>query len=280
MNTLNIAVIGYGFVGKAVTYGFTTTTTKITIIDPKLNNKTVKDINPIDYDVIFICVPTPMKDNGEIDASILLDTLTYLDNKIKYSLSSTLVVIKSTVTPDIADLYFNNAYTVYNPEFLREKTALEDFVNPDFHIFGGSSLTCNMLASIYNSHSNCSTCPVLTCTPAEASFIKYTINSFLALKVTFFNQLYDAINSSNVEANFTNVIKGVDLDKRIGSSHTKVPGFDSKRGFGGSCFPKDTKAFLSYTDTLSVLQEAVSVNNKYRQNYTLDDREIAQNIKF
>jgi UDP-glucose 6-dehydrogenase len=70
------------------------------------------------------------------------------------------------------------------------------------------------------------------------------------------------------------------MDSRIGPSHTKVPGFDGKLGFGGACFPKDTAAFINYNNCLTLLQEAVTINNKYRAQYELDDREKEQNITY
>ena len=115
-------------------------------------------------------------------------------------------------------------------------------------------------------------------TVEEASFVKYAINTFLATKVTFFNQLYDAV--SQTSANFNKIISVVGADPRIGHSHAKVPGFDGKRGFGGACFPKDTAALLNYTDKMSLLEKVIEINNSYRSSYNKDDRELAQNISY
>ena len=112
----------------------------------------------------------------------------------------------------------------------------------------------------------------------EASFVKYAINSFLAMKVLFFNQLYDAIGETN--ANFATIIKAVGMDDRIGSSHTKVPGFDGKQGYGGACFPKDTSAFTKFSDQFTLLAKCVNINNEYRQQYELDNREIEQHVDY
>lgn len=275
---MKICIVGHGFVGKAVEYGFTNREVDITIVDPKYNTS-IKDYNVNSFDVIFVCVPTPMGADGSIDSKILINVLTHINSNI--SLVSPLIVVKSTVTPDIADKYLSHhPDLVYNPEFLREKTAIEDFVNPKFHIFGGMQTACEDLSSIYKKYSLCSPCPELITSAAEASYIKYTINSFLALKVAFFNQLYDSVSSSNLNANFSTIIKGIELDHRVGSSHTKVPGFDFKKGFGGSCFPKDTSAFINYDNSMSILKEAIRVNNNYRKQYSLDQRESEQNVKF
>ena len=114
-------------------------------------------------------------------------------------------------------------------------------------------------------------------TAVEASYVKYTINAFLATKVTFFNQLYDAVGD---EGNFNKIIRAVGADPRIVTGHTKVPGFDHKRGFGGACFPKDTKAFTEFSDKLSLLERVIEINNEYRSQYEKDEREQAQNIKY
>ena len=134
------------------------------------------------------------------------------------------------------------------------------------------------VASLYDEYSLCDPCPALHMTHEEASFVKYTINSFLAMKVLFFNQLYDAIGETN--ANFATIIKAVGMDDRIGSSHTKVPGFDGKQGYGGACFPKDTSAFTKFSDQLTLLAKCVNINNDYRLQYDLDEREIEQNVKY
>ena len=115
-------------------------------------------------------------------------------------------------------------------------------------------------------------------TVEEASFVKYTINSFLALKVTFFNQLYDAVGET--DANFARIIQAVGSDPRIGHSHTKVPGFDGKQGFGGACFPKDVSALINTTKVFTILEECVTINNQYRNKYEKDDREVLQNINY
>jgi UDPglucose 6-dehydrogenase len=271
---MKLLIIGHGFVGKAVDYGFTNPKIEKTIVDPKYGNS-IKDINITEYALTFICVPTPMSDNGEIDTSILEEVLYHFSSS--YRLNHQLLVIKSTVTPDIIAKFITSG-VVYNPEFLREKTANEDFISPDFHIFGGNNFDTRRLESFYNDFSLCKICPVYHVNAQEASFIKYGINSFLATKVTFFNQLYDAMKDT--DADFNIVTKVMEADPRLGTSHNRVPGFDGKRGFGGACFPKDTSAFIHYTNKMTLLQKVIEVNNEYRKNYNRDSRETEQNIKF
>ena len=124
----------------------------------------------------------------------------------------------------------------------------------------------------------CKRVPAYYMTSKEASFVKYGINSFLAMKVAFFNQLYDAVQDS--DANFNIITKAMECDPRLGTSHNRVPGFDGKRGFGGACFPKDTAAFTHFTNKMTLLEKVIEVNNEYRKDYTRDSRETEQNIKF
>ena len=268
---LRLAIIGHGFAGKAVDYGFTHNKVEKVIIDPKYGT-TAKDL-PDDIDIAFVCVPTPMADDGRIDASILnsvMRELHLLDN-LK------LIIIKSTVTPDIIDKYAYEGI-VYNPEFLTERSAKEDFVNPQFHIFGGFPQGTKLAQDLYSTFILCNPCQSYFMTHKESSFVKYAINSFLALKVTFFNQLYDAVNDT--DANFAPIMKVVGLDSRVGHSHTRAPGPDGKQGFGGSCFPKDVSAFSKFSNRLTLLEECIKINNTYRSKYELDEREKEQNVHY
>lgn len=270
---MNILIIGHGFVGKAVDYGFSHPDVNKVIVDPKYGNS-IDDIPDYTYSCCFVCVPTPMGDDGTVNSDIITDVVrSCVGKKIE------MIVVKSTITPDIiVELKKIFKHIVYNPEFLTEKSANEQFVEPQFHIFGGDKEDCQTLEDYYNDYSLCNDCPIFTMSLEEASFVKYTINSFLAMKVTFFNQLYDAIGDT--DANFARVIKAVGADSRIGSSHTKVPGFDGKQGYGGACFPKDTSAFTKFSNKLTLLEECIRINNNYRLQHELDDREIEQNVNY
>lgn len=260
----NILIIGHGFVGQAVDYAFSNIPRYI--VDPKYDTEIPND-TLLQYDIVFVCVPTPMGSDGGIDTSIL-------DSVLQRVKDHPLVVVKSTVTPDIIEQY----NVVYNPEFLTEKAANEQFVSAKFHILGGYPLDTIAVEQFYRHNSLCDEAEFYHMTAAEASYVKYTINSFLALKVTFFNQLYDTISAT--DSNFMTVIKAVAADSRIGSSHTKVPGFDGKQGFGGACFPKDLSAFTKHSDKLTLLEKCIMINNDYRSQYELDNREIEQNVDY
>ncbi len=147
---MKIGIVGYGFVGKAVDYGFKRNIEKI-IIDPKLDTSisNLKSHNP---EFIFICVPTPMNLDGDQDSSIIEKVLA----EINKDYSESVVIVKSTVLPSIIEkLSKSHKHFVYNPEFLREKTANEDFVNASSLILGGESDDLKRVAELYNNHSDC-----------------------------------------------------------------------------------------------------------------------------
>jgi UDPglucose 6-dehydrogenase len=269
---VKILIVGHGFVGKAVDYGFAAV--EKYIVDP-IYGTSLEGLNLSDYICIFVCVPTPMSYTGAVDYSILDSVMNQLNDV--YRPRHIPIIIKSTVTPDILAKYEGSG-VVYNPEFLREKTAFEDFVNPDFHVFGGARYDTTLVENIYDQHSSCKKCPTFHVGYKEASLIKYAMNSFLATKVTFFNQLYDVAKDSG--ADYNAIIKVLEQEPRLGKSHLRVPGFDNKRGFGGACFPKDTNAFVKYTNRMTLLETAIDINNMYRNNYELDSREIEQHISF
>lgn len=275
---LNLAIVGHGFVGSAVDYGFPEINCNKIIIDPRYETS-VSDLSGKDIDVSFICVPTPMGSDASIDASILInvvhDLLQHTDG---------LIVIKSTVIPSIvSELAELSTRVIYNPEFLTEKTANEDFVNPIMHVFGGNHTETEELEQLYARFSACKPCPVYHMTPKEASFVKYGMNSFLSAKVLFFNQLHDLIAAEGV--NYNVIRNAIGTDPRIGHSHTMVPGHDGRKGYGSACFSKDVPALIMYARdmgvSLSVLEEVTRRNQDYRNAYGEPlPREKEQHVRF
>jgi len=273
MNMKNIVIVGHGYVGKAVEYGFNIKLkNKIQLIDPLYNNS-IDDITGCD--VSFVCVPTPFGEDGKIDSSIVEDVTEQLLEQTRGW-----VVIKSTVIPSVVAKLSENQRVIYNPEFLTEKNALDDFVNPPMHIFGGSSSATNMLEELYKNNSRCKPCPVFKMSAQDASFVKYGINSFLATKVMWFNQYKELIDQHG--SDYDTIINAIGTDSRIGHSHVQVPGPDGRRGYGGACFPKDTSALsnFDYDRHLTILRTVITANNYIRAGYELDDREKEQNVVY
>lgn len=276
----NIAIVGHGFVGKATDYGISKNVNKV-IIDPKYGNTIIdlKDFNPA---FVFVCVPTPMGKHGKQDYSIILKVV----NEITNHLPESIVIIKSTVLPDIlSKLQKDNKNIVYNPEFLREKNAEEDFINSRMIILGGDINICKSVSNLYLKHSKCITKEYIYTDVKTASLIKYSINTFLSAKVTFFNEIYDLFNEINAEDSWDNFINYISIDERIGSSHLQVPGHDGLRGYGGACFPKDVAALLQFSKLnqieLKTLNASFKKNNKIRSQYKDKlSRELDQNISY
>ena len=277
---LKLGIVGHGFVGKATDWGFNKRISKF-IVDPLLNTS-VSDLEDFKPEIVFICVPTPMGDDGSQDSSIIEEVIKelalYCPNAIK--------VVKSTVLPSLLDeLQKLDAKLIYNPEFLREKHANLDFVNSDMIIFGGDRNVSTQVSNAYLRHSRCKTKEHIFTDLKTASLIKYAINTFLASKVIFFNELYSLYEKLDVADSWESLGNIISRDKRIGASHMHVPGHDGRKGFGGACFPKDSSALLNYAKNLevelSVLFSAVEKNKSIRKKYkTLDAREKDQNVSY
>jgi len=277
---LKLGIVGHGFVGKATDWGFNKRVSKF-IVDPLINTR-ISDLKDFDPGIVFICVPTPMGDDGNQNSAIIEEVIKELiihcPNSVK--------VVKSTVLPSVLDeLLKLDPKLIYNPEFLREKHANSDFVNSDMIIFGGNRNTSTKVSNAYLNHSRCKTKEHIFTDLKTASLIKYAINTFLASKVVFFNELHSIYEKLDVADNWESIVNVISRDKRIGDSHMDVPGHDGKKGFGGACFPKDSVALIKFATSIGVnlnsLISTVKINNKIRSEYKeLDSRETEQNVTF
>jgi UDPglucose 6-dehydrogenase len=266
MSILKLGIIGKGFVGSAVSNGFDVNVDQF-IVDPNYNDNTIEELVAYDVPLCFVCVPTPQQDTHlDVDISIVREVLVGL-TKSNYK---GIVVIKSTITPQHLTKMKKDFILklVYNPEFLTEANSLQDFLDPDMQILGGKWKDCEAVEKAYIRHSSVRTVPTFKTDLSTASLIKYTINSWLATKVTFFNELkvlFEASSSHSSWDQFTDILT---RDPRIGNTHLKVPGPDGLPGFGGHCFPKDTNALLYYAKLkgvdLSILKQAIKKNNSLR----------------
>ena len=280
LNIMKIGIIGYGFVGKALAAGLNDDVNLLKI-DPKLNTN-INDLIDFKPNAIFICVPTPMNEDFSQYISILKAAIKKLN---ELNLQS-LIIIKSTVLPKyIIEIEKQISEFIYNPEFLREKHANQDFIESKLIVFGENNTSAKKLEEIYRDHSKCICTDYIYTDAIAASLIKYTINSFLATKVTFFNELNSLFNQSGTEESWDNFILAIANDPRIGNSHMQVPGHDGRLGFGGACLPKDSNAFNIYSEEvgepLSLLKKVIKTNNKIRAKYNVKTfRELEQNIKY
>jgi UDPglucose 6-dehydrogenase len=191
-------------------------------------------------DVVFLCLPTPQGDDGSADLSYIeavakqigphLPPHSVVVNKSTVPVGSSVVVAKWLGRSDVS--------VVSNPEFLRQGTALHDFLNPTRIVVGGDNEEAvNKIADLYSSID----APLLKMNAASAEALKYAANSFLATKLTFINAIADICEL--VGADVFDVVRGLGLDPRIGDQFLN-PG----PGWGGSCFPKDTRALVKIAE--------------------------------
>ena len=256
---MRIGIIGLGFVGSAVKSAYDNAEIQTVCQDPaKGLNSSYEEISSTD--AIFICVPSPSAADGSCDTKILEEILEqYKDYK-------GIFISKVTANPlkykELQEKYKN---LLHAPEFLVAATANIDYVNGQFAIIGGSlDLAQKALSIIKIGQPNITN--IKFCSIQEAALAKYTINSFLATKVIFMNQL--KLIAEATDSNYNIVTDCVKLDSRIGTSHMAVPGPDGSIGFGGACFPKDTSALNHLANSLeinfSILDEVIKTNNKLR----------------
>jgi len=204
----------------------------------------------------FLCVPTPEGEDGQADLSYveaaaleireLLQRDAVVVNKSTVPVGSTRVVERVLRRPDVS--------VVSNPEFLREGTAVHDFLHPDRVVVGADNLeAAQRVGRLYESLG----APILVTDAASAETIKYAANAFLATKISFVNAI--AAICEGVGADVRDVMRGIGYDRRIGNEFLR-PG----PGWGGSCFPKDTLALLKIAERVNyrfdLLQGAVDVN--------------------
>lgn len=279
-NSLRLGIVGHGFVGKATDFGFCINTEKF-IVDPKYKTN-ISELAEFKPDVVFVCVPTPMSSDGKQNSETVESVVLELKKKCK----NAVVIIKSTVLPSsIEKIQKLNNKIVYNPEFLREKHAEEDFINSELIVFGGDRNLSEKASNIYKNNTSCKSKEHIFLDLKTASLVKYAINTFLATKVTFFNELNELFEQQKSNDTWDKFIRTLSVDSRIGESHMRVPGHDGRLGFGGACFPKDSSALVNYAKeqniNLSVLKAAIKKNNKIRSNYkSLQARESSQNINY
>lgn len=227
---MNVKVLGDGTVGDAMKHIFEE------VMDPTQDPDAVIITNHEDY--VY---------------DVLMDLLDWYDG---------LVIIKSTILPDrIERLMRLHDKMCYVPEFLREMYSREDAKWPQMRIFGGTKDNIYFAERVF-AYAQGRAERIIHMTPAEAAFVKHAINCFLALKVTYFNDLYDIADKKDLD--WYNIYRAVIADDRIGESHTRVPGDDGKFGFGGKCLPKDLMNFIYYSgsELLSEVHRANDVRRK------------------
>ncbi len=277
-----IGIIGNGFVGNAVAKGFEKhANIRIYDIDSSKSTNTMEETIQSDY--IFVCLPTPMvsAEGGECNLSIINK---FFEQFLKSSEVNGIFIIKSTVpvgTTERLKKIYPHLKIVHSPEFLTAANAEYDFVNADRHVVGGDRKEIHKVQNLYES---CfPNTPVIPMKSKESELVKYFANCFLASKLMIFNEFKVLCEELNVfdkkSVDYETVMEGVVSDKRIGESHTKVPGPDGEYGFGGTCFPKDINSLIDIMVKNGVnpivLKSVWEQNKNYRKNWDWSDNKSA-----
>jgi nucleotide sugar dehydrogenase len=244
---MNIGIVGQGFVGSAIREGLKNFyTIKTYDIDEEKCNSTHQEVC-YESDIIFVCIPTPMRKSGECDTRILESVVKKLNEECRDDPCGNrpILVIKSTIPPgttksliDIAPLL----HICFSPEFLTEANSFEDFKNQSRIIIGGPRPATGKVKQMFRKAFP--TIPIVKTGTKTAEMVKYFTNCFLASKVTFANQIYQICLDHDID--YDKVCEYALYDERIGKSHLAVPGPDGDLGFGGHCFPKDLAAMISF----------------------------------
>jgi UDPglucose 6-dehydrogenase len=262
---MKIGLIGNGFVGSAV-YENLKNDYEFAIYDrkPILSNRDSIAEVVKEAKIIFVALPTPMYDSGECDLSIIFDAM----GDIYKHYNDNIIILKSTVVPGTCEEIkhtFPDIRIVFSPEFLTEANHIEDFRNCNRMIFGGNkedTAECvRLLQSVFEDKY------YFTTDWKTAETVKYFINTFLATKVSFANEMKQVCDASGID--YKRVVDLALYDARIGRSHLQVPGPDGFGGFGGKCFPKDLNAFTHF----SVLNNVNPVMLKAAWDKNLEVRE-------
>ena len=227
-----VMIVGHGFVGSAIASLFSDE--EKVIVDPKFTDNKISDNPGVPFDAVFVSVDTPKAEGFKLLDSIL--------QELNYNMvEGTPVCCKSTATPEF---YYNvsqkykNIKIVHSPEYLNKTNPIKMFQGQKFFIIGGDQHAAMTVGHIFKSRlnhvKNFRYTDIKT-----AAMVKYSENAFLAMRVTFFNEIYKMHKAQGCESTYEEFAEMVGLDERIGQSHSKVPGSDGKFGWDSHCFNKD-----------------------------------------
>jgi len=296
LHNMNIVIIGTGYVGLVTGVGLASLNNNVTFIDldsdkiTNLSNKSLpfyepdlenyftdkdtfnrmafvsnySDIDWKDQDIVFICVQTPNNvETNSVDTKFLESAISEVNSVQNKDL---VITIKSTIPPYEIDkicekVGLDSESLTFNPEFLREGTAVKDFFNPDRIVIGGNDKKkVNKLKDLYKDFK----AEIIITDPISSQLIKYLANTYLPLRLSFVNEATRLINDSG--GNLSDVLQGVGMDSRIGSHY-----FRPSPAWGGSCFPKDVVEVNNFYDSSELNLPLISniiESNKIQTNWT------------
>ena len=238
MKKFKLGVIGNGFVGEAISFAFSSVA-EMYVYDTD-SSRCLNDIESVhNCDFVFVCVPTPMFEDGSQD-------LSYVESSFEKATDGPIYILKSTVLPGTTNILskrYPNFKITFSPEFLTERTAKLDMLTQSRIIIGGESKLTEKVKTLFDQRFKNKN--IIQTDSKTAELIKYMNNTFFATKVSIMNEF--KLLCDKIGANWDDALRGFVSDSRIADSHLNVPGDDGKFGYGGTCFPKDVSAILSYS---------------------------------
>ena len=239
---MKIGIVGDGVIGSANRKGFTHFGHAVTTHDKKYDTS-ICDV--LVSDIIFICVPTPSTHEGYCDTSVVESVVKELiDHKFLG-----IIAIRSTVIPGTTDSFiekYQNEKICFVPEFLRERSAVEDFIdNQNLVVIGSNNhIVIDMLTKLHHGISS----NIIAAEPAEAELVKYFNNTYAAMKVVYANIMYEL--SKSFDVSYEKILNSYLLTGKSTGNYLTVN--SEMRGFGGMCLPKDTRALARLISDLNL----------------------------
>tara|TARA_B100000287_G_scaffold344641_1_gene331861 strand:- start:337 stop:1197 length:861 start_codon:yes stop_codon:yes gene_type:complete len=273
-----IGIVGNGYVGGAVAHGFSPASTGT--CEVKVHDKiTERSLNTLDEtvndsDFVFVSVPTPMNKNGSMSLRYINQAFKEINGVNRRS--DNIIILKSTVIPGTTEKLqkkFPSLNIVFNPEFLTERSARLDFINQTRIVLGGNKIHTSEVAKLFNDRFKY--CHIIQTDYKTSEMIKYFCNVFFSVKVSFANEM--KLICDAIGADWEQALEGFVADGRVGDSHLNVPGPDGKMGFGGSCFPKDINAFMSFAKDIGVSTN--TINGAWETNLDVRPEEDWRELK-
>jgi UDPglucose 6-dehydrogenase len=238
MSKTKVGVLGNGFVGEAISFAFSSVT-DMYVFDTD-QSRCLNDIESVHQcDFVFVCVPTPMFEDGSQD-------LSYVQSAFEKASKKPIYILKSTVLPGTTEgllKKYPNFKIIFSPEFLTERTAKLDMLTQSRIILGGDLSLTEKAKALFEKRFKIKN--IIQTDSKTAELTKYMNNTFFATKVSIMNEF--KLLCDKIGANWEDALRGFVSDGRIGDSHLNVPGHDGKLGYGGTCFPKDVNSLLSFS---------------------------------
>jgi UDP-glucose 6-dehydrogenase len=271
-----VGVFGHNALGKAIEKSLVGTNTFIADPSFGVGIDNMMDFGP---DIVFICEDVKLHDSKRQNASLTEDAFLKLMRRTKSA-----VVLCSSMTPDILERICNTiddpeeiGRFLYWPHLGGETNVVDEFKNPNFLVIGGRHDCVNEFRHFMNVYTDCILPTPITCNPLEAAYVKCALSNFAALRVSFFNEIYESLkNDVHGKVTPNTVLKTIASSPIVGRSFSRVP-YNGKRGFDGQT-EKLAEAYRNYTVHSTMVSTSLDENEKYNSmidesNDEIQDRE-------